>query len=359
MKREFTFALAIAAAFAAGCTELDFDVKSDEPAWSASQASRTAAAEALKARRINQVMPLWSAQPPEATGDYRLGPGDELTVAIFALDQPGQTSTLQRTVSAEGRVSLPWVRGVNVGDMTVPEAEDAIRAAYAGDFLQDPQVTVTVDSYMSKQVVVTGAVNEPGIFPLVRNRATLIECLALADGLSRDAGQEVILTRVGQAQPAGGAASAAGASDVLTVRIGLPELLSGDEPLLNVPVLPGDVITVPPQGQQYVSVVGHVKSPGAFRLDPVKRMDALAAVAFAGGLTPMSRADNSFLIRQGADGQQVIPVDLEAVARADLPPLYMQPGDTLIVGTSFGAWLSSVFSPSASANISASAAVLP
>jgi polysaccharide export outer membrane protein len=359
MKHNFTFALALVVAMAVGCSEVDFNVESDEPEWGAAQAAQAAAAASLEAGDLNQVMSIWDEQALEPAGDYRLGPGDEVSIAIFALEAPDETSTLTRTVASDGRVTLPWVRSVNVLDMTVPEAEAAICDAYEGQYLQDPQVTVMVASHVSRSVIVTGAVEEPGVYPLERNQGTLLECLSLADGLSREAGEEVTLMRLRRGTARDAPSSAPRPGDVRIVRIRLADLFSGTKPLLNVPVLAGDVVTVPPMSQQYVSVLGHVKSPGAYRLDPVKRMDALTAVAFAGGLTPSSRPDNSFLIRQAADGQHVIPVDLEEMACAEVPTLYMQPGDALIVGTSFGAWLSSVFSPSATANLSASASVLP
>jgi polysaccharide export outer membrane protein len=352
-------ALAIVAAMCAGCTQLDFAVGSDEPEWDAAQASRAAAADALQAKDLNQVMALWDAESSEPLGDYRIGPGDELRVSILALERPGETADFDRRVATDGCVTLPWIHSISLLDMTVPQAEAAIRGAYAGRYLQDPQVTVTVSSYVSRAVIVTGAVNRPGVYPLVRNRATLLECLSLAGGPNRGAGQEVTLMRGRPAATGGGGDPARESSGPGVVRISLHDLFSGARPLLNVPVLPNDVITVPPQDTQYVSVLGYVRNAGAFRLDPVKKMDALAAIAFGGGLTAASRGANSHLVRQTSRGPRVIPVDLHKMACGEAPPLYMEPGDVLLVGTSFGARVSSVFAPRASASVSASASLVP
>ena len=65
------------------------------------------------------------------------------------------------------------------------------------------------------------------------------------------------------------------------------------------------------------------------------------------------------MIREGATGQETIPVDLRKIGRGKLPPFYMRPGDTLVVGTSGWARFSEFLRPSMGASISASASVLP
>jgi protein involved in polysaccharide export with SLBB domain len=76
------------------------------------------------------------------------------------------------------------------------------------------------------------------------------------------------------------------------------------------------------------------------------RVDALRAVALAGGLVPSARAENSVLVRETAQGQQVVAVDLTKMARGVRPPLYMQPGDTLVVGSSTIAKMTEFIRPS-------------
>ena len=348
--KKYAVALVLAAT-AAGCSQLDFGLKSKEPEWGNDEA--VAVAPPPPSHPMDKVMAAWDAQASQPVGDYRIGPGDELQVSVFALEQPGVTSTLTRTVSTDGNVTLPWVQGVSVQGITVPQAEKAIAAAYAGRYLQNPQVTVNVTEYASSTVVVTGAVNKPGIYPLKRNLATVLECLSLAGGPTRDAGDELTLVH----QPRPGAAPQDSGANI--VRIDLQQLLSGGNQLLNLPVSGGDVITIAPAIDQYIYVLGYVRHPGAFKLDTMQKMDAVAAVALGGGLDNTGRASNSFLMRQAPDGQHVIPVDLDKVARGEAPPLYMSAGDTLVVGTNFGGRMHEVFAPSMGANISASAAVVP
>jgi protein involved in polysaccharide export with SLBB domain len=54
----------------------------------------------------------------------------------------------------------------------------------------------------------------------------------------------------------------------------------------------------------------------------------------AGGLTAAARAQNCFLVRRTEKGQKRTPVNLSKIARGSRPELYLQPGDTFVVGSS-------------------------
>jgi protein involved in polysaccharide export with SLBB domain len=82
---------------------------------------------------------------------------------------------------------------------------------------------------------------------------------------------------------------------------------------------------------------------------------AMQAVAMAGGLAPSARAQNSYLLKQGPNGQEVIAVDLTKIARGIRPPLMLQSGDTLVVGSGMLAKLAEFIKPS----IGASASLTP
>jgi protein involved in polysaccharide export with SLBB domain len=121
--------------------------------------------------------------------------------------------------------------------------------------------------------------------------------------------------------------------------------------LLNLPVGAGDVITVPPRAEQYIYVLGYVQRPGAYELGDGVRVDALRAIAMAQGLSAAARAENSVLIRETAEGQMVVSVDLTKIARNVRPPIYLEPGDTLIVGSSAVARLAEFVRPSVGAGV--------
>src|SRR5882762_6107442 len=60
--------------------------------------------------------------------------------------------------------------------------------------MKDPHVGVFVRDMQSHQVSVMGAVRKPGIFQ-IRGNKTLLEILSLAEGLTEDAGEDVIILR--------------------------------------------------------------------------------------------------------------------------------------------------------------------
>lgn len=336
-------------------------------------------------RRLAQALAAWQAEPGHQPPDYLIGPGDVLEVGIFALEAPDKTTTITRTVSQDGYITLPWVGSLRASGLSARRLEESIKSAYAGRYIKDPQVTVTVAEYRSAAVVVTGAVKNPGVYYLTTNGSTVLSVLAQAGGLSEEAGDELLIIRAGNSRPSAGnpapggarnnpgdavvelvpkapepaTASAGGGgsphSGPQAIAVDLRQLVDEGNLVLNLEVRSGDIVTVPPRAEQYVYVLGYVQRPGAYELKDGMRVDALRAVALAGGLTPSARAENSFLVRETPEGQKVVPVDLTKIARGVRPPLYMEPGDTLVVGSSTIAKLSEFIRPSVGAGIHYSA----
>jgi polysaccharide export outer membrane protein len=278
-------------------------------------------------------------------GGYRIGPNDVLSVSVFALEEPTRTTTLERTVSGRGQIALPWIQTVTAQGLTPRELESRIRAAYAGQYLTDPQVTVTVAERRSAAVTVAGAVQEPGVYHLERNRSTALEVLALAGGLSEDAGDLMLVQRRKR--------TADPVAEPSVMRIDLKQLIDEGDLTLNVPVGHGDIVTVPPRHKVFVYVLGYVRRPGAYELKDGMRIDALRVIALGGGLSPEARAANSVLIRETETGHEIVDLDLIKIAKGIRPPVYMGSGDTLVVGSSLGARFSEYLRPRA--NVGASA----
>src|SRR5262249_1273837 len=160
-------------------------------------------------------------------------------------------------------------------------------------FLKDPHVGVFVSAVESHAISVLGAVKKPGVFQ-VRGARSLLEMLALAEGLADDAGDSVLVMR-GAGLPAGSGGAIgdpaprdAEPGDIAspTIRIALNQLLKTEDAQLNITVYPGDIVKVVKAGVVYV--VGEVKRPGGFILKNDERMTVLKAIALAEGLTATS-----------------------------------------------------------------------
>src|SRR6185503_16972860 len=70
-------------------------------------------------------------------------------------------------------------------------------ALVAADILVDPQVTVTIAEFASRPVNVAGAVKRPVTFQ-ADGKTTLLDAITRAEGLSVEAGHEILVTRPGK-----------------------------------------------------------------------------------------------------------------------------------------------------------------
>ena len=106
----------------------------------AAQASETAGARKL--RRV----PLSAS-----SADYRLAPGDRLTIVVY--DQPQLSG--QFIVDGGGGVLLPLAGGVGLTGLTFAEAQKLIQDRFADGVLVQPAVSVRITEY--RPIFVTGA----------------------------------------------------------------------------------------------------------------------------------------------------------------------------------------------------------
>lgn len=122
-------------------------------------------------------LPAVTAEPQ---ADYRLGPGDTVSVEVFGEPE----LTVSAKIPQNGRLSYPFLGAVPASGLTPKQLEVAIREGLAGDYLVDPKVTVTVSEY--RPVFVNGQVKTPGSFPF-QPGLTVRKAVSLAGGLTERA----------------------------------------------------------------------------------------------------------------------------------------------------------------------------
>lgn len=125
------------------------------------------------ARPASRITPLGSK--PEA--EYRIGPQDLIEIVVYGLPELARTVR----VNAEGKISLPLIGSVDATGLTAQALERAISERLSEKFLQNPQVTVFIKEFTTLRFTVEGAVNRPGVYPLV-GQMTLLRALAVAGG---------------------------------------------------------------------------------------------------------------------------------------------------------------------------------
>ena len=119
---------------------------------------------------------------------YRLGPTDVIRVAVLnasELDREGQ-------VDGSGMFLLPLVGSVQAGGLTPEQLSAVVAEKLRGRYIKDPQVSVSLIEARSNTVTVDGAVQEPGVYPVV-GEMTLQRAIATARGLSNVANPDRVV----------------------------------------------------------------------------------------------------------------------------------------------------------------------
>lgn len=117
---------------------------------------------------------------------YVIGPDDVLDVSVW-----GNTE-ISRTVPVrpDGRISLPLLNDIQAGGLSPMELRDAVTKALT-PYMSDPSVSVLVKEIHSVKVTVMGEVKTPGRYE-IKDRATLLDVLAMAGGFTEFANRDAI-----------------------------------------------------------------------------------------------------------------------------------------------------------------------
>ena len=258
-----------------------------------------------------------SDQPNQALPSQKLGPGDLLSLSVS--DCPDLTRTFR--INSAGLLKLQLLKEPIVATGKEPgEIEDEIqRALIRDEILVQPVVSVSVIEYRSAPVSVTGAVRKPVTFQAV-GPVTLIDALNKAEGLlPEQAGAEVLVTRP---NPSGGPA--------LTQRISLNGLMVQADPTLNIRLVGGEEIRVPPAGKVYI--VGNVKKPGVYPIQEGNDSTVFTALAMSEGQLAFTSKKAFIYRREAGKGDRIeIPVELGKIVDRKSPDLELQANDILYI----------------------------
>lgn len=261
---------------------------------------------------------LFFARAPASSDDYRLGPEDVLEVKVFELDQFDRSVR----VSGDGSISLPLIGRIRVQGLVPEEAAARVAEALRGEFVQNPQVSVFVSEFNSRRLSLLGAVDKPATYPLL-GRRSLLQVLAEAGGVTEDADEVLYVFRQ--------------SDDGRRARLLVPlsELLVQGDPRWDIWLLPGDVVSVPPQELIRVSVLGAVERPDIYEL---RREEAslLKALARAQGLSTRGSKKGIQIQRVDDSGKAtILKVDLENILEGKTPDVPLQEGDVVYVNERF------------------------
>jgi polysaccharide biosynthesis/export protein len=134
-------------------------------------------------------MPVWAQTPKDPQiskdiqaetigGDYIIGPGDVLDIALWRDDALAR----QVVVLSDGKISFPLVGEVVAAGKTIAALKKSI-ADKLVDYVPDAVISIEVKQTNSMVIYVTGRVNNPNRFP-VNTNITVLQAISTAGGLN-------------------------------------------------------------------------------------------------------------------------------------------------------------------------------
>ena len=252
-----------------------------------------------------------------------IGPDDLIALSVY--DSPEFNRTIR--VGADGNIRVPMLKQrIKAKGLLPGDLETVIGDALSSEKLVvDPYVTVTMVEYHSRPISVAGAVRKPISFQAV-GAVTLLDAIARAEGLSPEAGGEILISRP---------TMDGGEQTLLTRRIPVKSLIDGDDPELNVKLTGGEEIRVPEMGRIFVA--GNVKKPGAFPVQDSTDTTVIKAIALAEGLEPFA-AKHAFIYRpdDSTHGKKEILIELNKILTRKAPDVALQARDILYIPDNSG-----------------------
>lgn len=126
-----------------------------------------------------------AAQQAESAESYRLGPGDSVSIRVFGEEDLSRELTL----GEDGRINYAFVGKIQLAGQSIEEVEQTITERLRGDYLVNPQVSVTMAGY--RPFFINGEVNAPGSYSY-QPGLTVSKAISLAGGLTERASDKKI-----------------------------------------------------------------------------------------------------------------------------------------------------------------------
>jgi protein involved in polysaccharide export with SLBB domain len=241
--------------------------------------------------------------------NYVLGPGDEINITLHG----NQEVFTDESISPNGSVTLQYAGVVQVGGLTVEQAEEKIRKILANRGFESlatggTRLTVSVNEYRSIPITVIGA-KMSGNYS-VPSVASAFHALVIAGGPhSRGSYREIEVVRRGK----------------IIQHIDLYRFMVHGDRSADVLLEENDVINIPVY-ENLISIKGEVKRSGFFQLIDGENFNDL--LKYAGGFTPLAYNENIYVEQVGAK-----EFSARDVLKNEFASYQPASGDVIIVGS--------------------------
>lgn len=263
-KKQGKSSKAKAAEQAEGMSEYDEDGQTyeDDPLYDEDGSKRIWGHEIFSSSNLS-FEPNQNLATPE---DYVLGPGDEVIIDIWGLNE----ATIKQEITPEGRIIVSQVGPIQVSGLTVKQATGKIKSSlskiYSSLRSGSSHMSLTLGNVRTIQVNIMGEVETPGTYRL-SSFATVFTALYRAGGVTEIGSlRNVKLIRGGEEFAV----------------VDVYDYIFSGKLEVNVALKEGDVINVPAYSS-LVSIDGFIKRPMFYEIKDGESLSNL--VAYAGGFS--------------------------------------------------------------------------
>ena len=258
---------------------------------------------------------------------YRIGANDVLYITVWDHPELTAPSGAQQQIDANGRlvrpdgtIFYPYIGKLDAAGKTIEELRATIAQRLA-QYVDSPQVDLSVLRFASQKAILAGAVLKAGPMPITTSPMSVVEAIGAGgiEPVNADL-SGLVLTRDGR-----------------EYTLDLDALNGQGAQLNNVFLKDGDQLYLPYNDRKKIYIMGEVNEPQAVKFK-TKNMNLADVIGTAGGLNQTTSNGNALYVIRGAENLETEPAKIfqldakSPTAFAIASQFELKPQDIVYVG---------------------------